>query len=62
LFPSKLISKCCNFSMDWDRVKSFSVLVTCYLKIGLCPFLASYKSNIFVSTSPLWHLRNVSFC
>jgi hypothetical protein len=19
-FPSKLISKCCNFSMDWDRV------------------------------------------
>jgi hypothetical protein len=22
-FPSKLILKCCNFSMDWDRVKGF---------------------------------------
>jgi hypothetical protein len=24
IFPSKFISKCCNFSMDWDRVKCFS--------------------------------------
>jgi hypothetical protein len=29
-FPSKLISKRCNFSIDWDRVKGFSVLVTLY--------------------------------
>jgi hypothetical protein len=31
--PSKLISKCCNFSMDWDRVKCFSALVTRCLMI-----------------------------
>jgi hypothetical protein len=38
-FPSKLISKCCNFSMDWDRVKCFSVLVTRYLMINLGSFI-----------------------
>jgi hypothetical protein len=32
IFPPKLISKCCNFSMDWDRVKDFSALVTRYLR------------------------------
>ena len=37
-FPSKLISKCCNFSMDWDRVKGFSALVTRYLMINLGSF------------------------
>jgi hypothetical protein len=30
-FPSKFMSKCCNFSMDWDRVKCISALVTRYL-------------------------------
>jgi hypothetical protein len=56
IFPSKLISKCCNFSMDWDRVKGFSALVTHYLTINLGSFLASHKSKIFLtmrgSTSP----------
>jgi hypothetical protein len=35
IFPSKFISKCCNFSRDWDRVKGFSALVTHYLMIDL---------------------------
>jgi hypothetical protein len=47
LFPSKLISLCCNFSMDWDRVKGFSAFVTCYLTIVLRPFLARHMSKIF---------------
>jgi hypothetical protein len=37
-FPSKLISKCCNFSMDWDRVNCFTMLVTHYLMIDLESF------------------------
>jgi hypothetical protein len=48
-FPSKLISKGCNFSMDWDRVKGFSALVTRYLIIDLGLFLASRKSKIFLA-------------
>ena len=48
-FPSKLISKCCNFSMDWDRVKCFSALVTRYLMINLGSFIASHKSKIFLA-------------
>jgi hypothetical protein len=32
-FPSKLISKCCNFSMYSDRVKCFLALFTRYLII-----------------------------
>jgi hypothetical protein len=42
------ISKCCNFSMDWDRVIGFSVLVTRYLTINLRPFLGSHMSKIFM--------------
>jgi hypothetical protein len=34
-FSTKLISKCCNFLMDCDRVKGFSALVTRYLKVDL---------------------------
>jgi hypothetical protein len=56
-FPSKIISKCCNFSRDWDRVKGFSALVTRYLMIDLGSFLASHKSKIFLAmrrtTAPL---------
>jgi hypothetical protein len=56
-FPSKLISKGCNFSMDWDRVKCFSALVTWYLMIDLGSFLASHKYKIFLTmrgtTAPL---------
>jgi hypothetical protein len=48
-FPSKLIWKCCNFSMDWDRVKCFSALVKRYLMIDLGSFLASHKSKIFLA-------------
>jgi hypothetical protein len=56
-FPSKLISKCCYFSMDWDRVKCFSALVTHYIMINLGSILASNNSKIFLSmrgtTTPL---------
>jgi hypothetical protein len=52
-----LISKCCNFSMDWDRVKGFSPLVTRYLMIDQGSFLAPNKSKIFLvmtgTTAPL---------
>jgi hypothetical protein len=48
-FPSKLILKCCNFLMDWDRVKCFSALVTRYLMIDVGLFLASHKSKIFLA-------------
>jgi hypothetical protein len=48
-FPSKFISKCCNFSRDWDRVKGFSALVTRYIMIDLGSFLASDKSKIFLA-------------
>jgi hypothetical protein len=48
-FPSKLISKCCNFPMHWERVKDFSALVTRYLKIDLRPFLACHMSKIFLA-------------
>jgi hypothetical protein len=36
-FPSKLISKCYNFSMNWVRVKGFSASVTSYPRIDLPP-------------------------
>jgi hypothetical protein len=51
-FPSKLISKCCNFSMNWDtcRVKGFSASVTSYPKIELRPFLACHMSKILTAT------------
>jgi hypothetical protein len=48
-FPSKLISKCCNFSMNWDRVKGFSASVTSYTKIDLRLFLACHMSKIFLA-------------
>jgi hypothetical protein len=48
-FPSKLSSKCCNFSMNWDRVKGFSALVTSYPKIDLRPFLVCHISKIFLA-------------
>jgi hypothetical protein len=54
-FPSKFISKCYNFSRDWDSVKGFSALVTRYRRIDLGSFLASQKSKIFLAmrgTSP----------
>jgi hypothetical protein len=47
--PSKFISKCCNFSRDWDRVKVFSALVTRYIMIDLRSILASHKSKIFLA-------------
>jgi hypothetical protein len=37
-FRSKFISKCCNFSRDWDRVKGFSALVPRYLMIVMGHF------------------------
>jgi hypothetical protein len=48
-FPSKPISKCCNFSMNWDRVKGFSASVNSYPKIDLRPFLACHMSKIFLA-------------
>jgi hypothetical protein len=76
-FPSKLISKGCNISMDWDRVKCFSALITRYLMINLGSFLASQKSKIFLAmrgtaaslqtpqteggSSPFWQPPDVSF-
>jgi hypothetical protein len=48
-FSSKLISKCCNFSMNWNRVKGFSASVTSYPKINLRPFLACHMSKIFLT-------------
>jgi hypothetical protein len=48
-FPSKLTSKCCNFWMNWDRVKGFSASVTSYPKIDLRPFLACHMSKIFLA-------------
>jgi hypothetical protein len=47
--PSKLISKCCNFSMDWDGVKGLSVLLTRYLTIHMRPLLACQISKIFLA-------------
>jgi hypothetical protein len=44
-FQSKLISKCCNFSMHWGRIKGFSAFVTCYLRIDLMLFLACHMSK-----------------
>jgi hypothetical protein len=45
--PSKLISKCCNFSMEIElESKVLSALVTRYPMIDLGPFLASQKSKI----------------
>jgi hypothetical protein len=45
--------KCCNFSMDWERVTGFSALVTHYLTINLRPFLACHMSKIFLAMRPL---------
>jgi hypothetical protein len=48
-FPSKLISKCCNLSMNWDWAKGFSAaLVTRYLNVDLRKFLASHMSKLFL--------------
>jgi hypothetical protein len=44
-FPSILIPKCCNFSMNRDRAKGFSACVTSYPKIDLKPFLACHMSK-----------------
>jgi hypothetical protein len=44
-FSSKLISKCCNFSMDWDTVKGFSALVSSYPKIYLRPYCLPHVQN-----------------
>jgi hypothetical protein len=76
-FPLKLISKCCNFSMNWDRVKGFSAPVTNYPKIDQRPFLAWHMSKIFLvmrgetaplqtpqtegGTSPFWQPPDVPF-
>jgi hypothetical protein len=51
-FHLQLISKCCNFSMDLDRVKCFSAFVTRYLIIDLGLILASQNSNIFLANPP----------
>jgi hypothetical protein len=48
-FPWKLILKCCNFSMNWDRVKGYLASVTSYPKIYLRPFLACDMSKIFLA-------------
>jgi hypothetical protein len=48
-FSSNWISKCFNFSMDWDRVKGFSAMVTRHLIIDLESFLAPHSSNIFLA-------------
>jgi hypothetical protein len=48
-FPSKFISKWCNFSRDKDRVKCFLALVTRYLMVDLGSFLASHKSKTFLA-------------
>jgi hypothetical protein len=42
-FPSKVISKCCNLSMDWDSVKGFSASITHYIMIDQRSFLTSPK-------------------
>jgi hypothetical protein len=38
-----------NISLDWDRIKGFSALVTCCIMIELGSFLASYKSRKFLA-------------
>jgi hypothetical protein len=43
IFSIKIDSKCCNFSMDWDRVKGFLALITSYLMVHLGSFLASHS-------------------
>ena len=49
IFFSKWISNCYTFLIDLLRVKGFSVLVKCYLRIILRPFPASQMSNFFLS-------------
>jgi hypothetical protein len=44
---SKLISKCCHFSIGWDRVKGFSTFDTCYLKVDLRPFFSLSHAQSF---------------
>jgi hypothetical protein len=60
-FSSKLISKCCIFSIDGDRVKSLSALVTRYLKIDLRSFLPPSNHQTIGGTSPFCHLLDVPF-
>jgi hypothetical protein len=48
-FSSKLIPKCCNFSMDCDLAKGFSALVSHYITIDLGSFIVSHKSKIFLA-------------
>jgi hypothetical protein len=63
-FTSKFISKCCNFSMDWGRVKGFSALVTHYLTIDLRSYLAFHKSKIFLASEVFdrgWRRKNDHF-
>jgi hypothetical protein len=61
-FPSKLISKFCNFSMNWDRVKGFSASVTSYPKIDLRPFLAFHMSKIFLGIFSLFEASKGGGC
>jgi hypothetical protein len=76
IFPSKLISKCCN-SMNWDTVKGFSALVNCYLLIDLRLITLTGQTSCFAmgapdpfklsnrkGTQPLWHPLppELSFC
>jgi hypothetical protein len=49
IFSSKLIPKCCNFSMDSDIAKGFSALVSHYITIDLGPFIVSHNSKIFLA-------------
>jgi hypothetical protein len=51
LSPSRLISKCCNFSIDWDRVNSFSALVSSYMNLKIDPrlFVACHMSKTFLA-------------
>jgi hypothetical protein len=49
VFQSKLISKCCNFSMNYDKVRGYSASVTSYPEIDLRPFLACHMSKIVLA-------------
>jgi hypothetical protein len=55
LLPWQLISKCCNSSMEWERVKDFSALVTCHLKIHLRPIVVCHMPKIFFKSKPLFN-------
>jgi hypothetical protein len=72
-FPSKLILNCCNFLMDWDKVKGFGntlrygrsgvifslIQVQTFLgDVGGLPPLQSPQTE--GGTSPLWQLLGIS--